>query len=428
MAFSDFTSLTLDQKQALEQLQSRKNVFLSGGAGTGKSTLLRHYLQSLAGAEVAILASTGTAAIMLGGRTFHSFFGLGIMEGGFEQTVERATRHQGITRRLRKTDLVIVDEISMIGALEWEAAEAISKIARKRSEPWGGLRIIAVGDFAQLPPILKREISEFSDLDFEEPKRPWTFLSPVWEKTEFAPAILETIVRSQDQELNEHLAQIRMGEVARETLQFLDQQSLNSAGLALDWQGTRLFARRNQVDLINQQRLAALTSERVEFPTEYYGVAKKIDELKRNAPIPEVLILKVGALIMFRQNDPEQRFANGTLGVLKEVKKDRLRVELMTGKEVDVKKASFSMLDANGEVLATATNYPINLAWACTIHKAQGATLDRVHVNLKGIWEPGQAYVALSRARSFKNMTIEGLAPQVFKVDEVVKRFYKNLI
>ena len=149
--------------------------------------------------------------------------------------------------------------------------------------------------------------------------------------------------------------------------------------------------------------------------------------MKKNAPIPEVLLLKIGALVMFRQNDPDYRFVNGTLGTVKEMSDTQIKVELLSGSSVSVKPSTFSILDAEGEPLATATNFPLNLAWATTIHKSQGATLDRAHVDLTGVWEHGQSYVALSRVRSLDDLSIQGLSPGAFKVDPAVKDFYQKL-
>jgi hypothetical protein len=157
------------------------------------------------------------------------------------------------------------------------------------------------------------------------------------------------------------------------------------------------------------------------------GQAQKVDELKRNAPIGENLVLKEGALVMFRQNDPELRFVNGTLGTILRLKESEVQVELFKGGIIDLKPTSFSALDAEGEMVATATNFPLNLAWACTIHKAQGATLDLAHVDLRGVWEHGQSYVALSRVRSLQDLSIEGYSASGFKVDPAVKDFYRRL-
>jgi ATP-dependent DNA helicase PIF1 len=179
---------------------------------------------------------------------------------------------------------------------------------------------------------------------------------------------------------------------------------------------------------LNQERLKTLPGAGRAYNTIYMGQAQRIDDLKRNAPVPEVLILKEGALVMFRQNDPDYRYVNGTLGTVRKLADAEIEVELLSGKTIKAKQVSFSILDAEGQPLATATNFPLNLAWACTIHKAQGATLDRVHADLRGVWEHGQSYVALSRVRSMEDLTLEGLSLQKgFPVDPEVRSFYSRL-
>lgn len=152
---------------------------------------------------------------------------------------------------------------------------------------------------------------------------------------------------------------------------------------------------------------------------------KKRAEIKRQAPIPEVLFLKLVAIVMFRQNDPEQKFVNGALGTVVEMRNDAVDVELMTGRRIKVEQTKFSLLDAEGNSVASAVNFPLNLAWVCTIHKAQGATLDQVHVDLSGAWEHGQGYVALSRVRRLEDLTLESWSPNFIKIDPVVRRFYE---
>ena len=170
--------LSPEQANALDLLRSGENVFLTGGAGSGKSFLIRHYMKEVDSQELPILASTGAAAVLLGGRTFHSFFGLGIMEGGPDATYERASKDNKLMARLRKVEGVIIDEISMIPGQALMIAEALSQKARESTLPWGGMRIIAVGDFAQLPPVTQTG------------QRDWCFLSQVWKATGFQTVML----------------------------------------------------------------------------------------------------------------------------------------------------------------------------------------------------------------------------------------------
>src|SRR3989338_9161263 len=189
------------QEKALHFLkQNSENIFLTGCAGTGKSFLMRQFLKDKDRKIFPVVASTGAAAVLIGGRTFHSFFGLGIMEGGVQKTIERALQEKKLCRRLRKIRGFVLDEVSMISGLALRAAEAICRMARKNKEPWGGARVIAVGDFAQLPPV-----------NIHGSEKEWAFLDPVWDQSRLIPCVLKTVMRTEDQQYIRILNAIREG-------------------------------------------------------------------------------------------------------------------------------------------------------------------------------------------------------------------------
>lgn len=406
--------LNRDQQLALMALQSTENVFLTGAAGSGKSTLLRHYLRDKDPKKFPILATTGAAAILVGGRTFHSFFGLGIMEGGEGATVERAAKNKRLMKRLKETDAIIIDEISMLAAPTLRAAEKIACLARANTRPWGGIRVIAVGDFCQLPPVnpFKRE-------------KEWAFHDETWRKSGFLPAILREVVRTTDKEFLRALNFIRYGRVNAEVREFLNRRV---TPVPADFDGTRLFARREDVERYNLERLSRLTTPLETFATEYRGNSKSIEDFKKHAPVPETIQLREGALIMLRTNDPKNRWVNGSLGHIEAISRLTLVVKLKSGRDVLIEKNDFTLLDADGLPAVTATNFPVSLAYALTIHKAQGTTLDQMTVDLRRLWEPGQAYVALSRARSSQGLWIEGWNEGSIFLDPAVYRFHKSLV
>ncbi|MBI3544792.1 MAG: AAA family ATPase [Deltaproteobacteria bacterium] len=406
--------LNADQNTALERLQGISNVFLTGAAGSGKSFLLRHFLRDKDPKAFPVLATTGAAAILVGGRTFHSFFGLGILEGGVAATVDRAAKNRRLLKRLREADGVVVDEISMLSAPTLRAAEQIACLARGNTRPWGGLRIVAVGDFCQLPPV-----NPFSK------QKEWAFLDPTWTKTEFEPAILRQMMRTTDSEFLRILNLVRYGHVTRDVKEFLD---CRMKPVPRNFDGTRLFARRADVEVHNLERLEKLSEPLHTFHTSYRGNPKAIDDFKKHAPIPETIQLRKGALVMLRMNDPKHKWVNGSLGHLKEVAPMHLIVELMSGREVLVERNDFTLLDADGNPAVTASNFPVTLAWALTIHKAQGASLDQMTVDLRGLWEPGQAYVALSRARASDALWLEGWTPSSIFLDPAVLAFHRSLV
>lgn len=411
--------LNSGQRAALQVLNGSENVFLTGAAGSGKSFLLRTFLQ---GRDIPVLASTGAAAILVGGRTFHSFFGLGIMEGGFEKTLARALNDKRLKKRLKKTSAVVIDEISMISGPVLRAAEAIARRLRSSTAPWGGMRIIAVGDFAQLPPV-----NVFGQM------REWAFTDPVWSESGFQPVILTEIMRTLDPEFVEVLNRIRKGRVDERVIKFLDSRcepkSVKSAETAERRERTRLFPLRADVERHNLERLVSLEGPEHVFATSYEGNEKDIETFRRHAPILEGITLKKGALVMLRQNDAEGRWVNGSLGSIERISDDHLSIRLRAGgRTVEVERAEFTLLNAEGEPVVKARNFPVSLAWAMTIHKAQGTTLDQVQVDLRRSWEPGQAYVALSRARASSGVVIDGWRRESIFADPVVAKFHRDLV
>lgn len=397
-------------------LKRQGNVFLTGAAGTGKSFLLAQYLRGKPSDAFPVVASTGAAAVLVGGRTFHSFFGLGIMEGGLEATIARALRSKKLVTRLQRAHCVVIDEISMLSGATLMAAEVVTRRARGNlHEPWGGLRIIAVGDFAQLPPVTRGT-----------QQKDWAFLHQTWHDSAFVPALLSTVMRTQDTEFLRVLNQVRLGNVSEQVRQFLDERTnthLEHTDLP------RLYPHRDKAEAYNLQRLEDIPGEAQAIATQYEGDDKLVQAAKKSIPVPDTLLLKEGALVMLRKNDmsPEQLYVNGSLGHVRRIGQDNLTIKLLGGETVEVTKQVFSYLNGDGQVMAAALNFPVTLAWATTIHKAQGASLDGMIVDLSQLWEPGQAYVALSRVRSAERLYIERWSEQSIRAEPLVTAFYDTL-
>jgi ATP-dependent exoDNAse (exonuclease V) alpha subunit len=406
-------SLTTCQEKAREALEGKGNVFLTGGAGSGKSFLVRFFLKDKDPKVFPVLASTGAAAVLVGGRTFHSFFGLGIMEGGIDATVEKASKNRQVVRRLKKISGFVVDEVSMLSGPTLRAAEVIARRVRDSELPWGGLRVVAVGDFAQLPPV-ERQVSA---------TRGWAFLDPVWEWSGFQTALLRTQTRCIDEEFMRILSFVREGIVNEEVRAYLDAKTSSPPA---DFDGTRLFPRREETEKFNLSKLDEIDKPAQRFETIYSGEPRALESLKKYAPLADVIVLKEGALVMLRQNDPQGRWVNGTTGHVEKIQPHKLTIRLLNGRLIELEKASFAMLDAEGDTVAAAINFPISLAWASTIHKSQGATLDRMAVNLSRLWEPGQAYVALSRLTRGQDLCVEKWEARSIRVDPNVVRFYRD--
>lgn len=412
-------TLNQEQQTALENMGGDSNFFLTGRAGSGKSFLLKEFLRGVDDRSFPVLASTGAAAVLIGGRTFHSFFGLGILEGGPEATIERALKDRRLAKRLKKIKGFVLDEISMIPGQVLETAERIASLVRGDLSPWGGLQVIAVGDFAQLPPVNKG----FG----RAAERDWAFLNSVWGKSNFQTLHLNEMMRSgTDQEFCDVLNDVRLGVVSEKVKNLLDWKTRHLEDD--DFEGTVLFSRKVDVERINQSKLALIKSPSKTFSTEYSGADRFILTLKKQAPIVEQLELKKGALVMCRQNDAKGRYVNGSLGHVDTMDCDGIGVRLLGGNYVEIEKAKFTMMDAEGNEVAVAKNFPLSLAYALTIHKAQGATLDRATVSLKQLWEPGQAYVALSRLKNSDGLVVDSWDKESIFADATVVKFHESIL
>jgi len=302
----------------------------------------------------------------------------------------------------------------MIPGAALNVAEEISRKIRDDEAPWGGLKIIAVGDFGQLPPV-----NAFSG------KKDWAFDSQAWKHSQFQTAYLKTVVRSSDEEFLKVLNFIREGIVNSTVTDYLNSKVRESKK---EFVGTRLFPHRQSVEEYNLTRLDSLEGEVFKFETEYAGAARYLEQIKKTAPVAETLHLKKGALVMIRKNDPSLKFVNGSLGTLTEIKSSELTIRLLNGFTVFLEKETFTALNAEGEEVAAAKNFPVNLAWASTIHKSQGMTLDAAEMDLSKVFEAGQAYVALSRIRSGEGLFLTGWNAQAIRASDEVKNFHRSLL
>lgn len=408
--------LTTSQQAALDALQGDDNLFITGSAGTGKSYLITEWLsrdetwQDQTG-DIAIVASTGAAAILVGGVTFHSFFGLGLAQESDSKIRDKVRRNRRTHRRIQETSLIILDEVSMISGRLLGLASQICQDAMDSELPWGGIRIVCIGDFHQLPPI---SASRGTD---------WAFLHPAWEATGFHVYPLREVMRTQNEEFMKVLEDIRSGRITQEVNKFMAERIRHDTD---DLVGTRLYSRKNKVAEYNLERLVRIPSPTIRSITEYTGDESCFKRLKKSVPFDEKLMIKKGALVMMRKNKPPN-YVNGTLGTVKSAGHLNIQVELQTGGVVTVKPERYEWHNADGAPIASATNYPLSLAYAQTIHKAQGASIDSLILDIKQLWECGHAYVALSRATDPDRLWIQGWSPQGVLVDPAVVKFYEEI-
>ena len=431
------------QKTALEMLKTGKNIFLTGQAGAGKTYILNQYIKYLRkhSIKVAITASTGIAATHMNGMTIHAWAGMGIKDSFEDDDFKRIKKHHLLVQRLTDTQVLIVDEISMLHAKQVDLLDEILRIIRKNSQPFGGVQVIFCGDFFQLPPI---------DKTGNDNKEKYAFMAKAWLGADFKICYLDEQHRQTNQDeikkygitLNQILNQIRAQEVSTFAIETL----LNTKNNHIDDTCTRLYTHNANVDKINQNQLDDIDADEFTYEATCQGDTKLTDALKKGVKAPECLTLKVGARVMYVKNDPELDVYNGSIGTIVDfaplmaydfdddidAKDDTTPkypvIRLNSGKTILAKPEEWVTENNNGEVLAYYSQVPLCLAWAITVHKSQGMTLDAAEIDLSRTFETGQGYVALSRLRNLDGLKLLGLNQRSLWLDNFVFRANQRLL
>jgi hypothetical protein len=401
----------MKQTTALNILKSGKNVFITGSAGTGKTYLLNLYTQYLKERRVypTIVAPTGIAASHLGGQTIHSFFALGIRESIDEGYVEFLMEKKYLKSRFSKLKLLIIDEVSMVSPELFTSMDLVLRGFKGIDAPFGGVQVVISGDFFQLPPVSK------------EPKeKRFAWQSPSWKALELQTCYLEEKFRQDDNRLIEVLDDIRSGTISEKTNKALDARM--DVDLSSESKITQLYTHNADVDRINLAELNKLEGEEKLFVYESKGSAKNIDKIFKSSLVLEELRLKKGALVIFIKNSPEGEYVNGTTGIVQSFSPiDKMPIVITTsGRKVKLEREDWSLENDSGKVTATVSQVPLRLAWAITIHKSQGMTLDAAQIDLSKTFEVGQGYVALSRIKSIEGLSLLGLNPMALRVDPLI--------
>ncbi len=381
-------------------------VFVTGRAGTGKSHFIRSLVEADPSYPQALLAPTGLAAMNIGGQTVHSFFGFPPrpLIGNLEKPGWFFTRTARAIRRL------IVDEVSMLRADVMDAMNTHLQVARKSSRPFGGVQMLLVGDFYQLPPVVRGDESQL--LEDAGYNSPYAFSAHVLRDAPLSAVELTEVHRQTDRDFIALLSALREMRGVEDAVETLNHACL---GRVLDKRPVLLCATNAVADGYNARGLAGLPGSGIRFSGAFEGEAPKAQGGDR-FPAPWELTLKHGARVIFTQNDSEGRWVNGTLGTVTRLEDTLVTVEKDDGKEVEVERAVWPQArwvwNATEKRMEVKEEYkyvqfPLAPAWALTIHKAQGMTLDAVEIDLgRGAFAPGQTYVALSRARSMEGLSL----------------------
>jgi len=388
--------------------EGEQHVFITGRAGTGKTTLL-HLLRDGTPRNVAVVAPTGLAAISVGGQTIHSFFRL---PPRFVDTRElRAMRH---TQVMKALDLLVIDEVSMVRADLMDGIDQVLRLNRRNDEPFGGVQLALFGDLWQLPPVVREpELKEYFD---ETYGGPWFFQALVWRQCAGRSVDLEKIYRQKDDAgFRRILQHIRDGEPGEEILEALNARVVPKARLDDPDGHIVLTATNDAAFRENSRRLMALPGKAKVYAAEVSG---KFDTAA--FPTEPALTLKVGAKVMFLKNDPDRRWINGSWGIVTALGAEGPTVQLEDGpergREHEVGRTAWENLvyqydratkQITREQVGAYRQLPLRLGWAITIHKSQGQTFDRVYIDLgRGAFSHGQTYVALSRCRSLAGLAL----------------------
>jgi len=395
-------------KKALDLLEdSSENVFITGKAGTGKSTFLTYFRKSTKKALV-VLAPTGVAALNVQGETIHSFF-------RFQPniTVEEAEKIAGKIKKndvYKNIDIVIIDEISMVRGDLLDCVDAFLRKVLKKTKPFGGLQIVFIGDLYQLPPVVTTRDREHFSAVYESP---YFFSARVIAGGEFTLNFieLEKVYRQKEAEFIELLNAIRNNSITSEQLETLNSRVNPHCAQEDDSGHVYLTTTNDAAHKVNYHKLSALTTKLFTYTAEVMG-----DFDGKLAPADKELSLKAGAQVMFLNNNADGLWVNGTIGVVEGIDEQEIMVRTQEGFQVTVEPYKWTLYRyvfeketkrLYQENIGSFIQYPLNLAWAVTIHKSQGKSFDRVIVDLgRGTFAHGQAYVALSRCRTFSGMVL----------------------
>ncbi|MCF6297114.1 MAG: AAA family ATPase [Flavobacteriaceae bacterium] len=406
----------MNQEKALSILKSGKNIFLTGSAGAGKTYVLNQYIQYLKERKipVSITASTGIAATHLEGTTIHAWSGIGIKNTLSLGNLRDLKEKKYLKKNIEKSKVLIIDEISMLHKKQLDLVNEVLKFFRQTDQAFGGVQLILCGDFFQLPPI-----GNYGETNRDK----FSFMSQAWLDAKLSICYLTDQYRQTDQHLNNILNEIRNGNVSQKSIEIL---SSNNDELNAN-EPTKLFTHNLDVDRINSEYLNSIRGEKSNFKAIIKGNLKLAESVKKSIMAPEKLELKVGAKVMFVKNNNEKGYLNGSLGIVLKFNEDNLPVvKLLNGYQITAEAEDWRIEDQNGKLLVSYQQVPLRLAWAITVHKSQGMTLDSAEMDLSKTFEKGQGYVALSRVKSLKGLKLIGFNTITLEVDDLALKADKR--
>lgn len=390
---------------------------MTGAAGSGKTYVLNDFINYLRdhGISVGVTASTGIAATHIGGVTIHSWSGIGVKDILSDDDIAYIVQKKYLQKRFDKTRVLVIDEVSMLNPRMFDNVDRVCRAAKKNQAPFGGMQVVLSGDFFQLPPITRDD----SSVQFVNASR-------VWKEMDIRVCYLDEQFRHEDNALEAILNEMRGGFVSQKTRDVLTSQCEKNFASGIT--PTRLYAHNIDVDTLNEKELAKLPGKTQEFEMQTKGKDVLVESLKKSILAPEFLKLKKDAVVMFVKNNFDAGYVNGTLGVVDGFDSDGAPiVRIVSGKKIVVSPVQWAV-EEDGKILARAEQLPLRLAWAITIHKSQGMSMDAAEIDLSKAFVPGQGYVALSRLRTLAGLVLSGINEMAFAVHPEVSALDESLL
>jgi ATP-dependent DNA helicase PIF1 len=410
------------QQLAVDFALAGHSIFLTGSAGVGKSYTLRYIIEELKevhGHSVYVTASTGIAALAISGTTLHSFAGVGLGTAPVDELIRNLNKVAKY--HWQSCKVLVIDEISMVSCDLFTKLDAIAKWVKQSTAPFGGIQLVLCGDFFQLPPVPDRNWPKSMPL--------FAFQSDAWKQAVTHTIELTKVFRQSEEGFVSMLNSLRRGKVPNcySLLANCFTERLEQDRLA----HTILYPLKVDVSRENHTHLNALDEEEHEFFAKDTGDPKYLTQLQKNCTAEDVIKLRIGAQVILLKSmtveDGRVRLVNGSRGVVTDFDEEGYpMVDFEDAADVNIQPTTFSM-EVSGKTVATRTQIPLALAWALSIHKSQGMSIDKVYLDLSRVFEYGQAYVALSRARTLAGLKLAPFHPSVIKAHPHVVQFYESL-